>query len=206
MRGDSIRSLIAREAARLMLANGIRDFDMAKRKAAQKLGPIDRAAMPNNIEIEAEIADYQRLFRSDRQPQKLAFLRESAVQAMQFLADFEPRLTGAVLSGTADEHSFVELHLFADAPEEIALFLAEHNIPYEHGDKRLRLGPDEVRAFPAYGFMAGDAPIELIIMPYRALRRPPLSPVTGKAMARARINKVRRLLEDPAKPEPQLCR
>jgi len=34
---------------------------------------------------------------------------------MRYLREFEPRLVGAVLSGTATEHSEVQLHLFADA-------------------------------------------------------------------------------------------
>ena len=203
MRGDSVRSQIAREAAQLMLAGGMRDYQAAKRKAAQRLGIVDRAAMPNNAEIEEAIAGYQRLFHADTQPQKLKFLRESALQAMQFLEDFEPRLTGAVLSGTANEHSFVELHLFADAAEEVGLFLDARGIPYELGEKRLRFGPQDACELPAYGFMAGEAPIELTVLPHRLLRRPPLSPVSGKAMARATPNKVRRLLEVEATDSPE---
>ncbi len=196
MRGDTTRSQIAREAARLMLEGGLRDFQLAKRKAASRLGVFDRGEMPTNLEIEEAMSDYQRLFRADSQPQKLAALRRSAVNAMDFLSDFEPRLVGSVLGGTADEHSVVELHLYSDAPEEIGLFLDAKGIPHELGEKRLRIGPDETRFYPAFGFFAGDSPIELVVLPWRMHRRPPISPVTGKAMQRASIDKVRKLLDD----------
>ena len=68
-----------------------------------------------------------------------------------------PRLVGSVLSGTADEHSYVELHLFTDAPEEVGMHLMQHNIPYELADKRLQLNHEEQRYFH-YRFLAGTPP------------------------------------------------
>ena len=193
--GDNLRITIAQEAARLMLEGGMRDFQLAKRKAAERMGANTRGGLPTNLEVEQALVEYQRLFRADSQPMRLKMLRESAIQAMEFLADFDPRLVGSVLSGTADEHSYVELHLFTDAPEEVGMHLMQHNIPYELGDKRLRLNHEEQRYFPTYRFLAGDAPIELLVMPERAGRQPPLSPITGKAMRRVSIVKLRRLLE-----------
>jgi hypothetical protein len=136
------------------------------------------------------------LFRADSQPRKLTELRRSAFNAMVFLLEYEPRLVGSVLGGTADEHSVVELHLYSDAPEEIGLFLDSKGVPYELGEKRLRIGPDDTRLYPAFGFFAGESPIELTVLPWRMHRRPPISPVTGKAMARAGVDKVRKLLDD----------
>ena len=196
MRGDNTRSQIAREAPRLMLEGGMRDFQLAKRKAASRLGVFDRGEMPTNLEIEEALSDYQRLFRADSQPRKLTELRRSAFNAMVFLLEYEPRLVGSVLGGTADEHSVVELHLYSDAPEEIGLFLDSKGVPYELGEKRLRIGPDDTRLYPAFGFFAGESPIELTVLPWRMHRRPPISPVTGKAMARAGVDKVRKLLDD----------
>ena len=194
MGGDSVRAQIAREAARLMLEGGMRDYQAAKRKAANRLGVDERGQMPNNVEIETAVSDYQRLFRADSQPRHLAYLRQSALSAMEFLEEFEPRLVGSVLNGTADEHSVVELHLYLDAPEDVGLFLDARGIPYELGEQRLRTKPEDTRHFPAFGFMAGEAPIELVVLPYRAMRQPPLSPVTGKAMARANATKLRKLI------------
>jgi len=45
-----------------MAEHGIRDFLAAKRKAAERFGVVDSAVLPKNIEIEAALAQYQRLF------------------------------------------------------------------------------------------------------------------------------------------------
>ena len=190
-----MRAQIAREAARLMLEGGQRDYQAAKRKAANRLGVDDRGEMPNNVEIEAAVSDYQRLFRADTQPRYLAELRQAALSAMRFLDAFEPRLVGSVLHGTADEHSVVELQLYVDAPEEVGLYLDDRGIPYELGENRLRVSSGDVRMFPAFTFMAGEAPIELTILPDRMVRQPPLSPVTGKAMSRATIKALSKLID-----------
>jgi len=46
-----------------MAEHGIRDFLIAKRKAAERMGVTDVAAvLPRNVEIEDALAEYQRLF------------------------------------------------------------------------------------------------------------------------------------------------
>jgi hypothetical protein len=42
---------VANEAARIMREEGVRDYLLAKRKAAQRLGITDRGALPGNDEI-----------------------------------------------------------------------------------------------------------------------------------------------------------
>ena len=101
------RIRVAQEAARLMTEHGIRDFAQAKRKAAERMGVFDEQSMPKNAEIEDALREYQRLFQSDFQPDLLRERRETAVEAMKFFSAFDPRLVGAVLEGTADEHTAV---------------------------------------------------------------------------------------------------
>ncbi|NIR28555.1 MAG: hypothetical protein GWN84_04365 [Gammaproteobacteria bacterium] len=189
LRKSQLRECLAQEAARLMVEDGVRDFGTAKRKAAQQLRAEDARQLPRNDEIERAMQEYQRLFRADRQPHRLRELREMALRAMRFLAPFEPCLVGPVLRGTADEHSEVTLHLFADPPEEVNLFLVDHRIPCEMGEKRLRVSADEFRAYPSYRFVAEGVPIELVVFPHNGRRQPPLSPVDGKPMRRLSLAK-----------------
>ncbi len=116
---------------------------------------------------------------------------------MRFLARFKPRLVGAVLSGTADEHSDVCLHLFADTAEEVRLFLLDNGIPHEHGERVMRLASDETERLPTYRFMADDVPVELVVFAARARRRVPLSPVDGRPMQRAALQTVEALAGEP---------
>ncbi len=196
--GERLRLLVAEEAARIMHEQGVRDYGLAKRKAAARLGlPPGGRGLPRNREVEAALAAYRRLFDEDHEA-RLRRLRRVAAETMRLLAEFEPRLVGSVLSGTAGEHSDVNLHLFADAPERVALFLAERRIPYEEAERRLRpaAGRDP-HPYPAFRFVAGDVAVELTVFPFDGLRQAPCSPLDGRPMRRAGLAAVEALLAEP---------
>ncbi len=198
MKPTQLRERIAKEAARLMCEAGIRDFQLAKRKALERLRIPDRRNLPSNEEIESAVSEYQRLFRAHSQPRRLAELRRTAVRAMRFLARFQPRLVGAVLSGTADEHSDVCLHLFAETAEEVGLFLLDNGVPHEHGERAMKLASDDTHRLPTCRFMADDVAVELVVFAERARRRVPLSPVDGRPMQRAALPVVEALAGESA--------
>lgn len=193
---QNMRLRLAQEAARILIDSGSRDFAMAKRKAAIHLSAHDTRQMPSNREIEEALAEYQRLFRSDSQPQHLQTLREDAYEAMQFFQDFEPRLVGPVLTGTADINTAISLHVFTDTPEEISLLLMERQIPFETGDKRLRLREDAYQNFPMVSFLVKQNRIEVIIFPVSKRLPTPLSPVDGRPLQRANLSAVEILLNE----------
>lgn len=189
-----MRIRIAQEAARLIAEEGVQDFYAAKRKAAQHLGAPETRNMPRNDEVESALEEYQRLFRAEEQSAHLRALRESAIQAMRFLAPFSPRLVGSVLSGTAGRHADVNLHLFADTSEEISMFLMDSKIPFQASHKRLRFTRDEWQEFPSFQFVAGDHAVELVVFPREGRREAPRSPVDGRPMYRANLAEVEALL------------
>ena len=82
MKSNHVRERIAKEAARLMCESGIRDFQLAKRKALQRLRISEQRNLPSNEEIEAAVSEYQRLFRAHSQPQRLAELRPSMPKSL----------------------------------------------------------------------------------------------------------------------------
>ena len=104
-RAELLRQAVAEEAARIMREQGVDDFLLAKRKAAERLGVMDASILPRNTEIEAAMVAHQRLFGADRHEAELAVLRRAALEAMRLMSDFEPRLVGPVLTGTASAHS-----------------------------------------------------------------------------------------------------
>lgn len=184
-RTQQARRRLALEAARLMTESGLRDYGQAKLKAAERLGIFDEGALPANREIEDALREYQRLFHGVAQTRALRRLRETAREAMLYFAAHDPRLVGAVLEGSADEHSSVCLHLYSDHPDAIANHLRERGVPWEQQSRRLRLDRETAREFPALLFRAGNAVIDLTILPYDMLRQAPLDRITGKPMHRA---------------------
>lgn len=190
------RRRIAVEAARLIAEGGLRDYRQAKLKAASRLGISEEVGLPKNGEIEDALREHQRLFRANEQPQTLQRLREAALEAMRFFAHREPRLVGAVLDGTADEHSAVCLHLHEDQVQEIALFLREHGIPYEERTRRLRLERDVSADVPVFLFSADNNAIDVTVLPYDRLRQAPLDRIDEKPMRRANLAAVEELVRN----------
>ena len=114
---------------------------------------------------------------------------------MQQLREFEPRLVGPVLSGTATEHSEVQQHLFAERAESVALKLIDHGIAHEVTERRVRMSPERVLAYPGLRFEVGTQPIEVTVFPTDGIRQAPVSPVDGRPMKRANTVEVEALLE-----------
>ncbi len=198
MRGENLRRALAQEAARLMAEHGIRDFLVAKRKAAERFGVEDGAALlPKNSEIESALGEYQRLFGGASHAQTLQAQRRAALSAMRYLSEFTPRLVGPVLSGTATPHTEVQLHLFTDRVESVTLKLLDEGIPHELTERRIRLNAERVLPFPGVRFEMDDQPIEATVFPTVGLRQAPVSPVDGRPMRRASALEVEALINTP---------
>lgn len=179
-----------------MAQHGVQDFLTAKRKAAERLGVTDAAALPRNTEIEAALMEYQRLFAAGTHAQTLQEQRRIALRAMDSLVDFEPRLVGPVLSGTATEHANIQLHLFADRPENITVQLIDRGVAYEVAERRVRLDAERVKSYPALRFAVDGHFIDATVFPRDGIRQAPVSPVDGRPMRRAGTDELRGLLDD----------
>jgi len=193
-RADLLRQAVAEEAARIMREQGVDDFLQAKRKAADRLGVTDASILPRNTEIEAALVAHQRLFAADRHEASLVALRRSALEAMHLMADFQPRLVGPVLTGTASPHSEITLHLFSDSPETVSIRLEERGVPHEVLERRLRYERDRTVSYPALRFVAGRQTVDAVVFPLDGIRQAPSSPVDGKPMRRASVAEVEALL------------
>jgi hypothetical protein len=195
-RVEQLRRAIAQEAARIMSEHGIDDYLLAKRKAAERLGVTDGATLPKNTEIEAALVEYQRLFAADTHSQSLRDQRRAALLAMQLLQEFEPRLVGPVLAGTATVHADVDLHLFADRAEAVTLKLMDVGIPHELLERRVKMFSDRSVNFPAVRFDAGAHTIDATVFPRDGIRQAPFSPVDGRPMRRASHAELQALIEE----------
>ena len=193
-RRDNLRRALAQEAARIMVQHGIHDFLTAKRKAAERLGVADASALPRNTEIEDALAQYQRLFDPGGHELTLEAQRRAALHAMRWLSQFEPRLVGPVLSGTATEHADIQLHLFADRPEYVALKLIDRGVTHEVTQRRVRLDAERIKAYPGLRFAVDNRCVEATVFPLDGIRQAPVSPVDGKPMRRADADEIQHLL------------
>ena len=139
-RDTNLRRHLAHQAARLIAVDGVADFAAAKWKAARQAGLADSHLLPDNDEIEEALREYQALYQSEDQPAHLRRLREIALKTMRELEGFRPALVGSVLSGTAGQHSDINLQLFADDTKALTMYLVNGRRRFEESTRRVRRG------------------------------------------------------------------
>jgi hypothetical protein len=191
---DDARSAIAVQAARLMAQDGIEDYGLAKRKAAKQLGMPDTRRLPNNAEIDAALREYQGIYQSDDQRQRIQLLREQAVNIMHGLSAFNPHLTGSVLSGTAGPYAGIQLHLYTDSAKAVELLLLDRGLSYRTGQVRLYAG-GELRTLPVFTIEDEGTEIEMTVLETRDVRAPVRATAEGRVIERAKLQAVKALLD-----------
>ena len=194
-RAEDLRRALAQEAARIMAEHGIEDFLQAKRKAADRLGVHDVPVLPKNIEIESALREHQRLFGRDSHDHTLKEQRRIALDTMSMLDEFQPRLVGSVLNGTATNYSDINLHLFADRSESVVIKLLDIGIPHEFYERRVKMDAERILTCPALRFDAKGRTVDATVFPIDGIRQSPYSPVDGRPMKRADAREVLELVE-----------
>lgn len=191
---ERARQVVAQEAARIIVTQGVRDYRVAKQKAAERLGLRGNGALPRNAEIEAAVADHHQIFSGEEHGHLLRIMRTAALSAMEMLSQFTPRLVGPVLVGTADENSAVNLHVFADSPEMVAMEIGDRGLHFRSYERRLKTRHGQVEMYAGFEFNHQNEMIQATAFPIDGIRQAPLSPIDGKPMSRADKEFVQELL------------
>ncbi len=190
--------MLAQEAARIIVDRGVRDYRAAKIKAAERLGMHARGALPRNSEIEIAVSEHLQLYGRETHANFLSMMREAALAVMLLLERFTPRLVGPVLIGTADENSALNLHVFTDSPESVAMLLHDLGYKYKSYERRLKTSCGRgamPNTFAGFQFEYEGERVEATVFPVDGIRQPPISPIDGKPMKRADVKAVGVLLE-----------
>ncbi|MEJ2383994.1 MAG: hypothetical protein P8Y54_06300 [Xanthomonadales bacterium] len=125
-----------------------------------------------------------------------AALRRTAVQAMRLLEEFNPRLVGSVLDGTAGPHTRVALHLFAESSETVILFFRDRGIPFSQEQRQIRWFNGEHRPIELIVTELDGRTLELAVFEPVHLRQAPPSPIDGKPQRRAALPEVELVLAE----------
>jgi len=194
---DRARQMLAQEAARIIVEQGLRDFRAAKMKAAERLGMSTRGSLPRNAEIEIAVSEHLALYGREAHSDFLFTMRETTLAVMRVLSVFTPRLVGPVLIGTADENSAINLHVFSDSAEAVAAelrSLGHRYRPYERRLKTSRGRGATPETFAGLQFEFEGELVEATVFPVDGIRQAPISPIDGKPMKRADEKAVKALL------------
>lgn len=189
---NNIRQLLVREAARLMFEEGIDQYLDAKRKAAKRvLGKLTRD-LPSNGEISEELHALAMFHRGDELYSTLFEMRLLAMDIMEHLQEFQPRLIGSVSTGRIRQGSDIDLHLFSDGVETIQIFIDKLGWQYELKQISIMKSgrPVEFRHI----YLNFEFPVELSIYPLHEIRVRSRSSTDGKPIQRFSVSKLRELI------------
>ena len=125
-------------------------------------------------------------------------MRRLAVEIMDFLFEFQPRLVGPVLAGTVTDNSPLELHVFTGSPEQVLNELEAQGINSRDCQRRYRFNGQGMTTIPGFRFSREGERVYVIVFPEKGVRQAPLSRVDRRPMQRARRRRVLALLEREA--------
>jgi len=166
----------------------------AARALGESLDPRFLAADLDRLEL--ELTEYQATF-CPRQGEQLLALRRAALEAMDFFAEFRPRLVGDVLTGTADAYSPIVLQLFAPTPEGVIDLLLARDIPFEESETCYQYGDGRNERVSVFTFLAGEDQLVLEVFPEDSIREAPARPGGGR-LRRASRRQVAALIDGEA--------
>lgn len=107
---SNLRRRVAREAAILLYESQEKEYKQAKKRAAQTLGV---RTLPSNREIAEELDRIAEEKEGLSRREQLVRMRKEALQLMEALRQFHPKLVGSVWRGTAHKDSDIDIVTFS---------------------------------------------------------------------------------------------
>ena len=200
-RHGGVRAALAQLAAQIMYGEEVKQYFTAKRLAARRLfGRIEGRAtryrphdLPSNGEIKQALLELVTEIEGDGRTQRLFAMRIVALETVDALSQFHPRLIGSVATGHVRSGSDIDLHVFAWHPADIESRVKELGWTYETQRVSI-LKHGKIMNF-THVHVEDIFPIELTVYPPNELAHRPRSSTDGKPIVRIRDSALRKLCE-----------
>ncbi len=188
---SNLRHSVAVEAARLLYAREYKEYFQAKREAARRQST---TVLPTNSEIHQQLLILADRLEGQGRVQRLESMRRVALELMEILQEFTPRLIGSVWTGHIRQGSDVDLNIYADEPEGLEDALESALIPFEMERVQSRKAGQEREFLHYHVHHASGIPVEITVYPSSEVHHHPTCSITGGPMARGTLPQLRQLL------------
>jgi len=111
-----LRRRVAREAAFLIYTSQEKEYKQAKIRAAEILGA---RTLPSNREVAEELDAIAAELEGESRLERLIRMRREALEVMQCLEIYNPRLIGSVWRGTIHRNSDIDIVVFSSNTEKV---------------------------------------------------------------------------------------
>jgi hypothetical protein len=200
-RYGGLRAAIAQLAAQLMYGQEVKQYFTAKRLAAKRIlgqasaktvrySPRD---LPSNGEIKQALLELVQEIEGEGRTRRLFAMRVVALEALEALEPFSPRLMGSVATGHVRSGSDVDLHVFAEHPADVEAHV--RGLGWVYDVERVDIMKQGKAMSFTHIHVADVFPLELTVYPPSELRNRPRSSTDGKPIVRLRAQTLRALCE-----------
>jgi hypothetical protein len=201
-RTSLLRQSIANEAARLMYEESVDQYFNAKRLAAKRLFGRGGAKnmryrpqdLPSNGEIQAALRELTQITEGELSQQRLFAMRVIALETMNALELFKPRLIGSVSTGHVRRGSDIDLHVFTDSIEEIKLYV--HYLGWRFETRQVTIHVAGEYKDYTHIYYERIFPIELSVYPVADIRVTHRSSTDGKPIVRLKPSALQQLITE----------
>ena len=196
LRERDVRRRIAREAAQLLYSRVVHEYKQAKELAAQSLG---YRLMPTNAEVAIELDKLIDELEGSLRNQRLFEMREDALEVMEVLRSFSPRLIGSVWRGLVRDGSDIDIEVFVEDPSQVLEALASAGYPLLSVRK---ISPPESCGEEVFTQVITRSPrgykVEVLVRPSDWVNRVRTCDIFGDRLTGLSLEQLRRILsEDP---------
>ncbi len=200
-RFGGLRAAIAQLAAQIMYGQEVKQYFTAKRLAAKRLlgqaggkklryRPLD---LPSNGEIKQALLELVIEIEGNERTRRLFAMRIVALEAMEPLEPFLPRLIGSVATGHVRSGSDIDLHVFAEDASDVTAYVRDLGWTHEVQHVSIMKGG---KAMDFTHILVPDVfPLELTVYQPRDLGTRPRSSTDGKPIVRVSTGALRRICE-----------
>jgi hypothetical protein len=200
-RYGGLRAAIAQLAAQIMYGEDVKEYFTAKRLAAKRLLGQSGAKqlryrprdLPSNGEIKEALLELVTSIEGESRTRRLFAMRICALEAMEPLEPFQPRLIGSVATGHVRSGSDVDLHVFAHDAEDVASHLRAIGWVFEMQRVQI-MKHNKVQEF-THLRVPDVFPLELTVYAPREIGIRSRSSTNGKPIVRVRAATLRRVCE-----------
>lgn len=197
---SQLRVELTKMAARLMYEENVTQYFDAKRMAAKRLlkqggrGNFWIKDLPSNGEISEALAAMADLHEGDSRMLQLFAMRVVALDLMDSLSLFSPRLIGSVSTGRVRAGSDIDLHLFTDDVKVLEEFIRRLGWCYETSQVAIK-NKSSIDVY-THLYIEHYFPVELSVYPLSDLRVRGRSSTDGKPIIRMKSSALQSLISD----------
>ena len=192
----SLRKKVAREAAFLIYTSQEKEYKQAKRKAAEILGA---RILPSNREVADELDAIADEIEGEARLKRLLRMRREALEIMQCLEDYSPRLIGSVWRGTAHKNSDIDITVFSHDPKDVLRRIAERSFKIIKVEEDIIAeGEDKRSTFHIHIILPSGDEAEIVVRDPKDRIRDEICEIYGDVIRGLSLNELKKILEsDP---------